>query len=488
MKSKEHPLLAESLLHLLENLTSASSSPIARSLVLAHKRIAGNSEEHECKVGVSETARMIAIRKGCCDEGVPLGFSYLPKGKQPKYNENGTWTLDNRQVATPVKVARALLEDTKLVNTVNQVLYKGRKCNYDPIMKIISYRLKDKQEYIALTDEEAAEYEGTIRSQNIPVKRYSDSLYEKFANDIKGSLESDLEFKLVSGKDIPWYYASQNYYDPDGSEEGGTLWQSCMRDMSADTFDLYVDCKNCQLLVAMKDGFVIGRALVWNTNLGIFMDRVYYYEDHHFNVFANYAMERGWMYKRTPHSASNTDIMGMANPDEDYSNLGSLTLSVEGACMYHASWPYLDTLKYITADGVITNAYNVDWVLELEDPDGIPSEDRRQEDDKVVKIHCAHTGELIDEDDATYIEDIGWVGNDYVVRGIDESDIPSWLAKEIHDGGYVRHDDPDVVQLADGRYAFDSEVAWASDGKYYLLEDVEFNETKRVWEVSNVLS
>jgi hypothetical protein len=52
-------------------------------------------------------------------------------------------------------------------------------------------------------------------------------------------------------------------------------------------FEVYEE--NAQMLVLVKDGKLLGRAVVWTIGPDIYMDRVYTYIDYLTQTFINYA-------------------------------------------------------------------------------------------------------------------------------------------------------------------------------------------------------
>jgi hypothetical protein len=171
--------------------------------------------------------------------------------------------------------------------------------------------------------------------------KYNSEQIEKFVNLFK-SKGGEGEFKLVKGTDINKWYKSENlYYD-----DKGDLGSSCMTDK--DIFDLYT--KNpevCQLLVLLKEGLLIGRALVWKVSYNsekelkgveYYMDRQYCAIDSDVNKFIDYAKKMGWMYKAVNNSITNDFIYD----DKVYSGV---RLEVQLNDIKYYTYPYLDTFR-----------------------------------------------------------------------------------------------------------------------------------------------
>lgn len=84
--------------------------------------------------------------------------------------------------------------------------------------------------------------------------------------------EFDRIFSVVEGEDIRYWYNQKNYVPG-----GGTLNNSCMRGEQTQTrLDLYVDHpENCKLLIIKEGDKLSARALMWITDKGVYIDRVY---------------------------------------------------------------------------------------------------------------------------------------------------------------------------------------------------------------------
>ena len=86
----------------------------------------------------------------------------------------------------------------------------------------------------------------------------------------------DFTFDIISGKDIKKYYHTNTYKT--GINITGTLINSCMKhDHCQGLFDLYIQNPDvCQMLIMIdNDGFLIGRALLWNAV--VYFDRLFFW-------------------------------------------------------------------------------------------------------------------------------------------------------------------------------------------------------------------
>jgi len=102
-------------------------------------------------------------------------------------------------------------------------------------------------------------------------------------------------FELVDGEDIRHWYLEDNY-----KKGGGSLNKSCMRyKKTQHKFDIYVNnpevCKLLILKESKESNLILGRSLIWKTNNGYYMDRIYTYRDDDKNFFIDYAKDKGWI-------------------------------------------------------------------------------------------------------------------------------------------------------------------------------------------------
>jgi hypothetical protein len=152
------------------------------------------------------------------------------------------------------------------------------------------------------------------------------------------------DFYLVSGEDIRKYYNEVTYERP----VKGQIWSSCMRYEKCQSFlDIYVNNPDkIQLLVLMDSrDKVRGRALVWKLDKPeiIFMDRIYAKNDNDINLFKTYAKKNDWIYK----SEQCNDITAIYNREK--------ILNIKLDNFKFDSYPYMDTLCYMTVDGLLHN-------------------------------------------------------------------------------------------------------------------------------------
>ncbi len=193
--------------------------------------------------------------------------------------------------------------------------------------------------------------------------KFTDKEIEDFVNSYKSTYDmmndAFLKFRLVEGSDIAYWYNMSNY-----ECEESTLGSSCMANVNEDYFDIYVNNKNCRLLILQSDNGTIqgdkyvsrkikGRALVWTTDQGdIFMDRIYTNYDSDVPLFQKYAFEKGWWSKSVQNSSQRFNVTnGVTSKSAEY------TVKLEKSRFDH--YPYVDSLAYINFDDKIISNYPI---------------------------------------------------------------------------------------------------------------------------------
>ena len=181
--------------------------------------------------------------------------------------------------------------------------------------------------------------------------KVSDVELEKFVAQFKSKNEmGENKFNLVSGSDIGFAYQTNSYSNLFG--EQNPLWHSCMNDV--DYLDIYIyNPEVCRLLILTHEEVdietgeiknkITGRALLWKTNEGDFMDRVYYIREQDLYKFIDYAKSNNYMYKEKNKSG----ILYKVYKDDILSER-KLTVQLKGDDVIKAydPFPYLDTFQY----------------------------------------------------------------------------------------------------------------------------------------------
>ena len=179
---------------------------------------------------------------------------------------------------------------------------------------------------------------------------FEEKQIEDFVNKFKAVMDSKGSFdrfKIVSGEEILNYYDISNYADYDE----GQLGHSCMNNKSISIFDMYIRNPNVVKLVILKapgSEKIIGRALFWQTNEGLFMDRIYTSKDSDIVLFKMYADSIGawskelqtssYKYREDFHYWFNIERNG------EKKTVGDMIVQLDDYGFN--KYPYLDTFCY----------------------------------------------------------------------------------------------------------------------------------------------
>lgn len=206
---------------------------------------------------------------------------------------------------------------------------------------------------------------------------------EKFTNEfisfVKMNKADDTSsIKEVNGKDIRFWYDRNNYCG-DPQQAIGKLGNSCMSYVECQEYlDIYVDNVDriSMLILTNKDNKLVGRALLWVLDGGeTFMDRVYTSNDFDDNIFTNYAISKGYIYR-----AFSTTATGVVYY-KDSQILPDFTASVTLIYSDYEEYPYVDTLKYLIGKTLNNKNPNLsEDIKTLTDTEG-GWEERYNEDD-----------------------------------------------------------------------------------------------------------
>ena len=162
---------------------------------------------------------------------------------------------------------------------------------------------------------------------------------EKFVRKVNairtGEVPNDYEFKLVEGKDIVKYYNQKQY-----EKMSGDLGNSCMSYAScSSSLQFYAkDCKDVVKLliyVNKETDKIAGRALVWKTNKGLYLDRIYVQDDKIRDVFRNWG---------------DYNVSAIFDP----TRIKDISVFVKGWNKNDKEMPYMDTfeLGFMVKDGL----------------------------------------------------------------------------------------------------------------------------------------
>lgn len=210
----------------------------------------------------------------------------------------------------------------------NRVIGMDRKKDEKGKMRLNAYKSNQREEMRI----------GRIINKLFP-KKFPQREIEIFINEYRSEhdmIMGNIDIELVSGKDIAYWYDYKNY----NQENGTTLNNSCMKNVDKNRFSIYVDNPDqVKMAIYTRNGKLESRALVWETDKGIYMDRVYYTKDHLANAFYKYAENNRWLHR---------------NMDD----LPKMTVELEHNKMdYVRNQPYFDTFRYLPDKGILVNKY-----------------------------------------------------------------------------------------------------------------------------------
>lgn len=329
-------------------------------------------------------------------------MSFLPKNKPHIVNDDGRWQRDGRQNGSAGRVIRKVL---------------------------------------------------TEKASRL----FKDADFTQFVNSYKAVCEAEAKtFEVKPNVSIPSVYCMDREY-------GGTLGDSCMNG-DRDYVEMYRHCPHVSILCLLnKDGELSGRALLWNTEDGTLMDRVYVAKDHYYDLFLDYADKNGYIRK----------VEYKSYRDKDYfvkeGNVFRKSYKIATATQFDY-YPYMDTFTY-GGDGWLTNSSSVTYMYEYCNTDGTRNGDEERH-------YCEINGEYYPESEMRYI-DRGRYRDCYIHEShavICETDNNHYWEDDeqivyMSGRGYYRRDDEDICEV-DGDWHFSEDCHWSErDERYYLSDD-----------------
>jgi hypothetical protein len=289
-------------------------------------------------------------------------------------------------------------------------------------------------------------------------KEYSDVDIAKFVDKFKAAWEkfknkkeNKEPFRLVSGEEIRFWYLSDTYCD-DAKKGCGTLGKSCMRyEESQKYLDIYVENPAvCNLLILTKfeDGEekLVSRALLWQTDKGPYLDRIYYTDSSEEEMMLNWIKEN-----------LNCELSFKGTS-------GRLSVQLESPTKMYEYYPYMDSIPYYYT--VNKKLYNYE-----------PSVDVKKE-----LLYCQDTGGGFDRQNMVYCE---WIDRELpedetVWSEYHQSNLPSnesnW--SDFH-GSYLYEDDSVYSEILNDSLAKDDSIKVIVDEKGtedWLPKDNDFAE------------
>jgi len=157
---------------------------------------------------------------------------------------------------------------------------------------------------------------------------------EEFVNKFKSTYDTKkgVNIKVVKGEDIRYWYSAKRYCNDTNFSNKGSLGKSCMRSWEAqDYLDIYVENTDvCSLIIKVNaNNELESRALLWKTNKGLFVDRIYYTYDSDSFLIENWARNQ---YK---------DVIV-----SDYDSYSKLEVQLSSSKAKYDYYPYMDSLPY----------------------------------------------------------------------------------------------------------------------------------------------
>ena len=122
----------------------------------------------------------------------------------------------------------------------------------------------------------------------------------------------------------------------------------------------YAKCPNVKMIIVKDGTFILGRAMLFNTNVGWFVDRRYYATDFINNHIVQYAISKKYHYKAQNNYSTNFSVNAYNHLENKYHLVENFLMyinipsSIDGS----HSFPYMDTFdKLYVLDNVISNYY-----------------------------------------------------------------------------------------------------------------------------------
>lgn len=206
-------------------------------------------------------------------------ISYMPRGKEQKFTESGTWSLEGRQSVSPGKWLRSLFSDAAIKK-------------------------------LGIKDHEFAVLATALK-------------YEELADE--------LTFRLVS------FEEAYTYGDGDGTA------YSCMKGKRVGEFYrlFNAECVACyDGNASLRGRAVLWNNVSVGSNTIQLMDRIYSDSPEIEAGFKAYARSQGWHHKLTQ---SRDSVKAVVCPDGEQSRVNMSVSTVNGQCVAAEFYPYLDT-------------------------------------------------------------------------------------------------------------------------------------------------
>lgn len=186
---------------------------------------------------------------------------------------------------------------------------------------------------------------------------FTDKDIEDFVNLYKSTYDvmanALVRFDIVEGSKIAYWYSHRRY-----AKNEGILGNSCMADVSSSYFDIYCDNPEaCKMIILYDENGsinvengkyesdkILGRCLLWTTDKGPVMDRIYIIRDSDTDLFKEFGKKSGFWWKRSQDSDCEFSMENGVATD----NNPSLTIKLKESD--YEEYPYLDTFYMLNTD------------------------------------------------------------------------------------------------------------------------------------------
>lgn len=310
---------------------------------------------------------------------------------------------------------------------------------------------------------------------------YKERDIELFSNQLKAEIMCLGDFKIVEGDDICHWYNCDNYYSL-----SGTLGNSCMKYCECQSyFQVYKDL--AKMLICLKDGKLLGRAILWEIDGKTYMDRVYVCMDYLEEQFYQKAMENKWIIRSSNSLLYDGDDQHWLTPDDNYKSGNVFNLVLKCLDAYQ-KFPYMDSFRYFNPDTLeLFCTCPTSWgYVALSNTDGY-----WERGEERCCMRCGDCETVYEGDDGDFVwseyEDAwlcsgcriwnDWIEdyisadtNTIIVLHIDkEIEVPRNLVLD----NFTNYDNkglwPDFVKLSNGAYYTVDSVYWSDENNRYEL-------------------
>jgi hypothetical protein len=261
---------------------------------------------------------------------------------------------------------KTILEQIKSESVVADLLLKRRHQKEDLVddpVNFISISSQDPTRISYLTTErigqiDESDYWTSSRRFHIKPGGFISKVFkdispkdvETFSNLYRSEAKKPkFEFRIFKGQDI-----RGNYHYSRHASDYGSLGVSCMRyDSCQKMFDVYVDNDDKISMIAMlnEDGYIMGRALLWNFDGNKIMDRIYTVNDEQLQFFfKKWATENGYWYKAQQNWYNSIQFERIGEGKK----LFKFDIKLDHSDFRY--YPYMDTFKFFNPDsGTFSN-------------------------------------------------------------------------------------------------------------------------------------